>query len=53
MCIVVIAALAYDCENAHLLRCAGLSKSTKMRQRMAVICGIVIPLINFVEIKRI
>ena len=28
-CIVVIAALAYDFENSHLLRCAGLSKSTK------------------------
>ena len=37
-CIVVIAALAYDFENSHLLRCAGLSKSTKMRQRMVEMC---------------
>ena len=46
-CIVFIAALAYDFENAHLLRCVGLSKSTKMRQRMVgcvvlLFCGLVL-----------
>ena len=51
-CIVVIAALAYDFENIHLLRCAGLSKLTKMRQRMVELCVTVILLINFVEIKK-
>ena len=38
--------------NSHLLRCAGLSKSTKMRQRMVEMCVTVILLINFVEIKK-
>ena len=52
MCIVVIAALAYDFENSHLLRCAGLSKSIKMRRRMVEMCVTVILLINFVEIKK-
>ena len=50
-CIVVIAALAYDFENSHLLHCAGLSKSTKMRRRMVEMCVTVILLITFVEIK--
>ena len=50
-CIVVIAALAYDFENSHLLRCAGLSKSTTMRRRMVEMCVTVILLITFVEIK--
>ena len=50
-CIVVIATLAYDFENSHLLRCAGLSKSTKMRRRMVEMCVTVILLITFVEIK--
>ena len=49
---VVIAALAYDFENSNLLRCVGLSKSTKMRQRIVEICGTVILLINFAEIRR-
>ena len=44
-CIVVIVALAYDFENSHLLRCAGLSKSTKMVEMFVT----VILLINFVE----
>ena len=52
MCIVVIAALAYDFENSHLLRCAGLSKSTKMRWRMVEMCDTVILLITFAEIKK-
>ena len=51
-CIVVIAALAYDFENSHLLSCAGLSESTKMRRRMVEMCVTVILLITFVEIKR-
>ena len=51
-CIVVIAALAYDFENSHLLRCAGLSESTKMRRRMVEMCVTVILLINFVESKK-
>ena len=50
-CIVVIAALAYDFENSHLLRCAGLSKSTKMRRRIVEMCVTVILLITFVKIK--
>ena len=49
-CIVVIAALAYDFENSHL-RCAGLSKLTKIRRRMVEMCVTVILLITFVEIK--
>ena len=51
-CIVVIAALAYDFENSHLLRSAGLSRSTKMRRRMVEMCVTVILLITFVEIKK-
>ena len=51
-CIVVNAALACDFDNSHLLRCAGLSKSTKMRCRMVEMCVTVILLINFVEIKK-
>ena len=51
-CIVVIAALAYDSENSHLLRCVAFSKSTTMRQRMVEMCGTVNLLINFVEIKK-
>ena len=50
-CIVVITALDYDFENSHLLRCAGLSKSTKMRLRMVEMCVTVILRITFVEIK--
>ena len=50
-CIVVIAALAYGFESSHLLRCAGLSNSTKMRRRMVEMCVTVILLSNFVEIK--
>ena len=44
---IVIAALAYDFENSHLLRCAGLSKST-----MVEMCVTVILLTNFLEIKK-
>ena len=51
-CIVVITALAYDFENSHLLRCAGLSKSSKVRRRMVEMCVTVLLLINFVEITR-
>ena len=49
-CIVVIAALACDFENSHLLRCAGFSKSTKMRQRTVEMLVDVILLITYVEI---
>ena len=52
MCIVVITVLAYDFENSHLLRFAGLSKSTKLRRRMVEMSVTVILLINFKEIKR-
>ena len=51
-CIVIIAALAYDFENSHLLPFAGLSKSTKMRRRMVEMCDTLILLINFAEIKK-
>ena len=34
------------------LRCAALSKSTKMRRRMVEMCVTVILLTNFVEIKK-
>ena len=50
-CIGIFAALSYDFENSHLLRCAGLSDSTQMRRRMVEMCVTVILLINFVEIK--
>ena len=50
--IVVIAAPAYDFENSHRLRCAGLSESTKMRRRMVEMCVTVILLIKYVEIKK-
>ena len=49
-CIVVIAALAYDFENSHILCCAGLSKLMKMRRRMVEMCVTVILLITFGEI---
>ena len=51
-CIVVIAALAYDFETSHLLRCAGLSKSTKMIRRIVEMCVTVILLITFWKLKR-
>ena len=47
----VIAALAYDFENSHLLSSAGLSKSAKMRWRRVEMCVTFIMLINVVEIK--
>ena len=51
-CTVVIAALADDFENAPLLRSVELLTSIKMRLRMVEMCGTVIFLINFAEIKR-
>ena len=51
-CIIIITALSYDFENANHLRCTELSKSTKIRQRMVEVCGTVLLLINFVEIKK-